>query len=175
MRRPVDEELIRAFFRALGAEAKEEGRVYLTGGVTAVLFGWRDSTVDLDIRIMPEQDALYRAIPALKESLHVNVELASPADFLPELPGWHDRSKFIAREGRLSFYHYDFYSQALSKIERGHAKDLEDVSQMIARKLVEPTRAVELFEAIQPELYRFPAIDPDVFRRRVASAFAPST
>jgi hypothetical protein len=82
VRRPVDEELIHTFFRSFGAEAKTDALVYVTGGVTAVLFGWRQSTVDLDIRMIPEQDSLFRAIPKLKESLSVNVELASRASCL---------------------------------------------------------------------------------------------
>jgi hypothetical protein len=31
---------------ALGAEARTEARVYLVGGATAVLVGWRDSTIE---------------------------------------------------------------------------------------------------------------------------------
>jgi len=91
--------------RAIAAAAAEPGRIYLTGGATAVLRGWRASTVDIDLRIVPESDRILRSIPDLKEALHVNVELASPADFLPELPGWQERSVFIAREGRLDFFH----------------------------------------------------------------------
>jgi hypothetical protein len=170
MRRPVDATRIREFFRALGAEAREDTHLYLTGGTTAVLIGWRATTVDLDIKMVPEHDALFRAIPALKEKLEVNVELASPADFIPELPGWQERSRFIVREGKIDFFHYDFYSQALSKLQRGHGKDLEDVQEMIERKLVEPRKATELFEAIEGQLYRFPAIDPASFRRRVEAA-----
>ena len=170
MRRPVDEARIREFFRALGAEAREETRVYLTGGTTAVLFGWRATTVDLDIKIVPERDSLFRAIPQLKDKLEVNVELASPSDFIPELPGWQERSRFIVREGRIDFLHYDLYSQALAKLQRGHAKDLEDVREMIERDLVEPRKARELFDAIEEKLYRFPAIDPASFRRRVEAA-----
>jgi hypothetical protein len=41
---------------------------------------------------------------------------------------------------------------------------------MIERKLVEPRKATELFEAIEGQLYRFPAIDPASFRRRVEAA-----
>ena len=170
MRRPVDAARIREFFRALGAEAREETHLYLTGGTTAVLFGWRSTTVDLDIKMIPEHDALFRAIPALKDKLEVNVELASPADFIPELPGWQERSRFIVREGKIDFFHYDFYSQALSKLQRGHAKDHEDVREMIERDLVEPPKAMELFEAIEGQLYRFPSIDPASFRRRVEGA-----
>jgi len=100
------------------------------------------------------------------------VELASPADFIPALPGWEERSPFIAREGRLSFHHYDFYSQALAKIERGHARDKADVAEMLARGLVEPGRLRALFEAILPRLDRYPAIDPASFRNALAEALS---
>lgn len=107
---------------------------------SAVLHDWRPSTIDVDIRIVPENDRILRAIPNLKERLRINVELASPLDFLPPLPGWEDRSPFITREGVLSFHHFDFYSQALSKLERGHRKDLADVQMMISAGLVDPQR-----------------------------------
>jgi hypothetical protein len=63
--------------------------MYLTGGATAVLEGWRESTVDVDVRNM---------------------------------------------------------------VASGH---------------VEPARLRELFEAIEPELYRFPAVDPASLRGAV--------
>jgi hypothetical protein len=34
-----------------------------------VLAGWRESTIDVDLRFEPEADELLRALPALKESL----------------------------------------------------------------------------------------------------------
>jgi hypothetical protein len=100
----------------------------------------------------------------------MNVELASPAHFIPELPGWEQRSPFIAREGKLSFHHYDLYAQALAKIERGHARDQHDVQEMLGRGLVDPQRLRELFTQIEPELYRYPALDPASFRRAVEEA-----
>ncbi len=167
MRQLVDSARLRSFMQALGRKATSNGRVYLTGGASAVLFEWRHSTVDVDLKLEPDRDELLRAIPALKESLQVNVELASPGDFIPELPGWRERSPFIVREGYLSFHHYDFYAQALSKIERGHAHDLLDVGQMHALGLVRPVRLRELFESIRPQLYRYPAIDPGHFATAV--------
>lgn len=110
---------------------------------------------------------MLRAIPSLKESLRINVELAAPDDFIPPLPEWEDRSRFIAREGRLSFHHYDFYAQALAKIERDHDMDRSDVRAMIDSGLVEPAKLRALFEAIEPELYRYPAIAPARFADRV--------
>jgi hypothetical protein len=165
MRRPVDAERVRRFMRSLGAEAAQDARAYFTGGATAVLLGWRPSTIDLDIKLEPESDRLLRAIPRLKEELEINVELASPGDFIPELLGWREGSTYIAREGRLSFYHYDLRAQVLAKIERGHEQDLADVRQILARGLVERGDVLRRFEQIEPDLYRYHAIDPPTFRR----------
>lgn len=167
MRPRADAERIDAFVRELGRAARTPARLYLTGGATAVLEGWRTTTVDIDVHLEPDLDELLRMIPELKERLAVNVELASPAQFIPELPGWRDRSRFVLRAGRLEVFHFDPYSQALSKLERAFDQDLEDVRAMIARGLVEPAEARELFRRIEPELYRFPAIDPPSFRARV--------
>lgn len=170
MRRPVDAERIHRFMRELGGEAEKDLRLYFTGGATAVLFGWRASTLDVDIKIDPESDRIYRALPLVKERLEINVELAAPDQFIPEVPGWQERSAFIAREGRLSFYHYDFYAQALSKIQRGHSQDRDDVRQMLHRGLIDPAELRRRFEQIEPQVYRFPAIDPAAFRRALEEA-----
>lgn len=155
---------------ALGREADSPGRIYLVGGASAVLTGWRESTLDVDLKLMPENDRLLRAIQRLKEELQINVELASPDHFIPALPGWEERSPHIVTEGKTAFHHYDFYAQALAKIERGHAQDSLDVREMIKRGLVEPQRLFEFYEVIEPELYRYPSLDPGVFRKAVEEA-----
>ncbi len=156
--------------RELGRAARHEASIYFTGGATAVLLGWRATTLDADLRIVPDSDPLLSEIPRIKESLRLSIELAAPSDFIPELPGWQERSLYIAREGRVSFYHYDLYSQALAKIERGHAQDHTDVGEMMARGLVEPARLLTYFEAIEPVLYRYPAVSPEKFRAEVQAA-----
>ncbi len=170
MRRPVDAPRVREFMKALGAEADRAGHVYFTGGVTAVLTGWRNSTIDIDLKLEPDSDRLLRAIAVLKERLEMNVELAAPDQFIPELSGWRERSPWISREGGLDFHHYDCCAQALAKIERGHARDREDVSEILARGLVSVAELRRRFAEIEPLLHRFPAIDPPSFRRAVEDA-----
>jgi hypothetical protein len=167
MRERVDRARLRAFMRALAEAAQQPLRVYLVGGATAVLEGWRDSTIDVDLALGDDADAVLRALPAIKERLDLNVELASPADFIPVKPGWEDRSPFVAQEGPVIFRHFDLYAQALAKIERGHDMDRKDVAELIGRGLVDRRRLQEYFDAIEPELHRFPAIDPRSFRRAV--------
>jgi hypothetical protein len=172
MRPPVDEPGIRELARRLGRVAREPVRIYLTGGATAVLEGWRSSTVDVDLRLDPEADELLRELPALKEHLGLSIELASPPDFIPELPGWRERSPLLFSEGNVDVHHFDLYSQALAKIERDFEQDREDVHTMIGRGLVKRERLRELYEAIEPELYRYPAIEPEAFRAGVEAALS---
>jgi hypothetical protein len=115
----------------------------------------------------PERPEVFRALPALKERLQVNVEIAAPSHFIPELEGWQERSPLIGSGARLRFYHYDFYAQALAKIERGHAQDRADVAAMIERGLVDRAELGRRFGDIVPRLDRYPAIDPGSFRRAV--------
>ena len=170
MRQLTDAARLREFMRLLGRRTRAAGRVYLVGGACAVLHDWRSSTIDIDIDLDPGLDALLREIPAIKEDLQVNVELASPAHFIPELPGWRDRSPFVIREGTIDFHHYDFYAQALAKIERAHDRDVDDVREMAARGLIEPARLTGFFDLIAPQLYRYPAIAAASFRRAVVQA-----
>ncbi|MGE3966168.1 MAG: DUF6036 family nucleotidyltransferase [Planctomycetota bacterium] len=156
--------------RALGRELRQDCRVYFTGGATALLVGWRASAVAIDLKIVPDGEA-FAALARLKNQLDISLELASPDHFIPELRGWESRSPFVAREGKVSFYHLDPYSQALSKIERGFDQDLRDVREMVSRGLVEPARAWKLFREIEPDLIRYPALDPDSFRRAVGEFF----
>src|SRR2546421_6548391 len=126
MRERADADRIRRFMHVLGGAARIEGRCYFAGGATAVMLGWRETTLDVDISLEPEQDDAMRELPRIKQELGVNVELASPADFIPLPQGWEQRSISIGREGRLAFLHLDPYSQALAKLERAHELDLED-------------------------------------------------
>jgi hypothetical protein len=62
VRQPVDRARIQAFARALGREASSDTKLYLTGGATAVLRGWRAATLAIDIRFEPEADEVLLAI-----------------------------------------------------------------------------------------------------------------
>ncbi|MFM7182292.1 MAG: DUF6036 family nucleotidyltransferase [Verrucomicrobiales bacterium] len=167
MRQPLDIDKLKAFMVAMGGRTKGPGKIYLTGGATALLHGWRSMTVDVDIKADPEPSGYFESIAMIKDELSVNVELASPSDFIPELPDWRERSLFIARHGQLDFYHYDPYSQALSKLERGHGRDHADVESMLHNGLIEKKLLMVLFSGIEPALIRYPALDPESFRNTV--------
>jgi hypothetical protein len=168
MRPPVDINRLNEFMACMGRKTKSAGRIYLTGGATALLHGWRPMTVDVDMKADPEPAGFFEAIATIKNELSINVELASPSDFIPELPEWRQRCLFISRHGMLDFFHYDPYSQALSKLERGHSRDLADVEAMIHDGLVRKDLLLDLFGQIEPVLIRYPSLDPESFRKVVA-------
>lgn len=101
MRERASRDRIVAFMRRLGREPGARGRIYFTDGASAVLDGWRETTVDIDLALDGEAARLLRSFPAIKDELHVNVELAAPHPFVPELPAWRERSRHIGTEGAL--------------------------------------------------------------------------
>ena len=169
MRRAVTIETLGQFMRELAASARSPGKVYLTGGATALLLGFRQQTIDIDLKLDPEPAGAFEAIAKLKDKLNVNVELASPDDFIPRPPDWRERCQSIDAIGQVQFFHYDFALQALAKLERGHAQDVEDVKSLFRGGFVTLGRLRDTFEAIEPELIRYPAIDPRQFRQKVES------
>lgn len=173
MRQLATGDRIRRLLRALGRVSRRPSTLYLTGGATAVLLGWRESTIDVDLKLVPDSDELLRAIRDLKEELEINIELASPDLFIPVAGDWQEASPWETTEGTLTVRHFDLRAQALAKIERGHERDLGDVEAMLTRGLVSARDLWLYFEAIEPDLYRFPAIDGPSLRNAVAQVIGP--
>ena len=172
MRRNVTIETLNQFMLELAAAARSPGKVYFTGGATALLLGFRQQTIDIDLKLDPEPEGVFEAIAALKNRLDLNVELASPDDFIPRPANWREGSRHIASIGQLEFFHYDFSMQALAKLERGHAQDLEDVASFLRGGYVSAGELKTRFAQIEPGLLRYPAIDPSQFKKKVEDFLA---
>ena len=172
MRRKVTKATLEQFMKELAAAARSRGNVYFTGGVTALLLGFREQTIDIDLKLDPEPDGVFEAIATLKERLNVNVELAAPDDFIPNTPDWRERSQHIASVGQLQFFHYDFCLQALAKLERSQAHDLEDVANFIRGGHVTAAGLRKCFAEIEPRLLRYPAVDAAAFKKKVEDFLA---
>jgi hypothetical protein len=163
---------VQHFIDALGRACEGPGCVYLVGGATAVLIGWRETTVDVDLKLEPEPRGAFRAIASLKDQLDINVELASPDAFVPPIPGWQERSRFIERIGQVDFKHFDFYTQAFAKIERGHTRDTADVQAMIETRCVEVTRLEQYVRGMLSQLERYPHLDESALLEKIDRFFS---
>ena len=73
---------IEKFIVSVGDLVKVPLDIYFSGGATAVMLGIRETTIDVDIRFEPDEMQMYKAIQILKEKLNMNIELASPLDFI---------------------------------------------------------------------------------------------
>lgn len=153
--------------KELGRRSRGPGRVYLTGGATAVLVGWRPSTVDVDLKMEPEPPGAFEAIAKLKNELDINVELASPDQFIPVPSDWSSQADFIERFGDVEFFHFDYRAQALSKLARGSERDVRDVRALLQHALTSREELRGALAAIEPQLVRYPGLDAEAFLARV--------
>ena len=159
MRPPLTPERLAAFMKELAHSLSDRARhrVFIVGGGTALLKGWRASTLDLDL--YSDDDRVFHDVQGIKERLDMNIEFARPEDFVPPLGGTEERHVFIDRVGRIDFFHYDPYAQLLSKIVRGFAQDLDDAAHLIGSGMVEPSRFRTLVGAIPDKSYaKYPAL-----------------
>jgi len=171
-RPPVDRQRIELFLRRLGERFRRPGRVYLVGGTSMVWAGFRDQSLDIDLtfEVQPQDHGDFvQTVRALKDELAINVEEVSPGDFIPLPAGYRERCRFIGRYGQLEVFHFDLYSTALSKVERGTAEDFSDVLALLHHGLLE----WDTLETCMTEiLSRFATTslrgDPGEFRRQFA-------
>ena len=173
MRESVTRERLLAFMKRL-AESAPRGRrfrVFVVGGGTAVAQGWRESTIDLDL--YADDEAVFSDIQRIKESEQVNVEFARPEHFVPPLAGADGRHIFIATFGAVSFFHYDPYSQMLSKVVRGFRRDLEDARHFVDTGLVDAARFRDLADGIPESAYaKYPALSRQAVLNAVGAFLA---
>jgi hypothetical protein len=142
-------------YRALSDRAHwKPGRVYLVGGSALVHAGLHPGAtrdIDLDIHAANE-DELSEAIRRLKDSAKVNVEFASPADFIPLPSQWESNARYIGRYGTIDAFYFDFYSIALSKIERGNNRDINDVYLLLQSGYIDLAGLDAAYQEILPRV-----------------------
>lgn len=159
MRRKLTSDGWRDLMREIAhtAPRSRSWRVYLVGGGTAVQVGWRQSTIEADL--YSDEDEVFRDVQAIKERLQLNIEFARPEDFVPPLEGAEDRHVFIETVQRVSFFHYDPYSQLLSKVVRGFRRDLLDAKSFVDSGMVDISSFRDLVSKIPDAAYaRYPAL-----------------
>jgi len=161
---------IEKFLNALGKAYRKAGSLYLAGGAALVHMGLRSgSTLDIDVVIeASDEDEMIMAIRRLVEQMQINIEFASPADFIPIPSQWAAHAKFIGRYGKIDAFYFDLYSLALSKISRGSDRDLIDIKLLVQQKLVTLDELDTAYNEILPRMGKRPYINlnPQKFAER---------
>lgn len=178
LRPDVSRDDIERFLQQFGQLSQQPGRLYLAGGAELVHGGLRGegaTTVDIDLRMdVGDESAAETLIRQLMRQLSINVELASPADFIPLPSDWQTRSPFVGRYGNTDVFYFDYYALALSKIARGTSRDLSDVLLLAQNGLIQRDVLETAYQQILPQLGhgRFFNIDPVTFAEQYAAALA---
>jgi hypothetical protein len=171
-REDATRERIDAFLHELGRRFTGRGALYLAGGSMLVYAGFRPRTIDVDYRVeltAGDDTQFIQALRAAQRLVNLNIEPASPADFIPLPSGWRERSRFLTQERGLAIYAFDLLSTALSKIERGQERDIEDVLALCHTGAIGVKQILQAFDEIAPriETEALPRITEQDFRRKI--------
>lgn len=170
MRPNVDRQAIERFLTELGRQFRQPGRVYLAGGAALVHAGIRPGTsattqdIDLDVA----SGDMYQVIHQLKQQLNINVEFASPRDFLPLPHDWQSLSRYVGRYGAIEVFYFDFYSLALSKILRGNTRDVQDVALLLQQQHITLAELDQAAQEVATQMGKgsYKRLDPNDFLAR---------
>jgi hypothetical protein len=173
MRPNVDKKAIESFLQQLGRTFRKPGRVYLVGGAALVHAGVRPGfTQDIDIQVggVNEGDLII-SIQRLIQQMQINIEFASPKDFIPLPSQWETHAQYVGRYGQIEVFYFDFYSIALSKIERGTTRDIEDVKLLVQQQRIALDELDAAYQEVLAQLGkgRYPKITPERFAERYAA------
>jgi hypothetical protein len=148
MRQSVGRQEIEQFLVQVG-RTRQPGRLYLVGGAAMVHRGIRPGqTLDIDIQITIDPANLMAQIAQLKNRLNINIEFASPGDFMPLPDQWEARSEFLKRYDQVDVFYDDWYSIALSKMERSSRLDIADVQLLVSQGFVDLVELDRLYQDV---------------------------
>lgn len=170
MRPNVDKQAIESFLQQLGRTFRKPGRLYLVGGAALVHAGVRlGFTQDIDIQVGGANEGEFIiGIQRLIQQMQINIEFASPQDFIPLPSQWEAHAQYVSRYGQIDVFYFDFYSIALSKIERGTTRDIEDVKLLVQQQRIELDELDAAYQEVFAQLGkgRYPKITPKRFAER---------
>jgi hypothetical protein len=133
----VSKQNIREFFEQLGNRYPEQATLYLLGGSALILLGSARETLDIDyVGDDVHKNEFQIAIEKIANELGLDTEAVPIEHFIP-LPEGHEQRKIhIGQYGKVNVYVMDPYSIALSKLDRGSDRDLDDLVFLIRHSQV---------------------------------------
>jgi hypothetical protein len=133
--------------------------------------GLRAATLDIDYVAQSDDPAalaeLEQAVRALKDELDLNIEPASPADYLPIPAGALEGSRYVGQHGVVSVYYYDLASQVIAKAARGLEQDLADAEQLVRIGQVSWPEVLERWAQVRSSPTGWLRYEPDEVEGRI--------
>jgi hypothetical protein len=84
---------------------------------------------------------------------------------------WETNAQYVGRYGQIEVFYFDFYSIALSKIERSTTRDIEDVKLLVQQQRIALDELDITYQEVLGQLGkgRYPKITPERFAKRYAA------
>ena len=103
--------------------------------------------------------------------MQIDVEPVSAEKFIPLPSQWMAQSKWFGRYGTVDVFYFDFYSIALSKIQRGNTRDINDVRLLVQQKIITLQGLDAVYQEVLPQVGNCPYawLDPEHFAERYAA------
>jgi hypothetical protein len=173
MRDHAERARIERFLRILGQRLHYPIRLYLVGGSIIVDLGLREATLDVDYVAEADDpralEEFEHIVPQLKNELRINVEPASPADFLPVPANVLAQSAHVRSYGNVHVYYYDLPSTVISKAARGAERDLADIAALVTAGIVSWAEIESRWREIRASPRGWLRHNPDDVERRLHS------
>ena len=87
---------------------------------------------------------------------------------MPLPSDWEMHAQYVGRYGEIDGFYFDFYSIALSKIERGNSRDIADVELLVQQKIISLDELDVAYQEVLAQLGqgRYPKLTPQRFTER---------
>jgi hypothetical protein len=126
------------------------------------------------IKQRPQQPSVVAAVIrdiADEHQCEEESEFASPGDFMPLPTQWEMHAQYVGRYGSIDVFYFDFYSIALSKIERGNSRDIADVKLLVQKGIIKLDELDVAYQQVLVQLGqgRYPRLTPERFVQRYAA------
>ncbi len=163
----VTKQQVEQFLQELGRAFRGRGRIYLLGGAALVHAGVRCRPTQ-DIGLVVTRGDLYQAARKVAQVMNITLEFTSLSLWIPLPSQWEMMSRYVGRYGKIDVFYLDFYAVALSKMNRGNDRDINDVKLLLQQGLLSLAELDTDYGEVVANMGkgRYPRMDPQQFARR---------
>lgn len=152
----VSNKIIRDFLERLGARYPKPATLHLLGGSALILLGSARETLDIDyVGDDIHKDDFQIVIEAVAKELGLDAEPVPIERFVPLPEGSEQRGIHIGKFGTVDVFVFDPYSIALSKLDRGSDRDLDDLVFLIQRGQIKQEEFERILSDALPHADKF--------------------
>ena len=160
--KPISRRSIQDFFERLGKRYPKQAALHLIGGSALILLGSARETLDIDyVGDDIQKNDLQIVIDEVARELGLDTEPVPIERFIPLPKGSEHRSVRIGQFGNVSIFIFDPYSIALSKLDRGSDRDLDDLVFLVERRHIDAEELERILNDALPHAGKFD-FNPDI-------------